>query len=942
MLPCRLLPYPKHNRKGNVAAHAISSIFLLSGLSFAQQYTVSTIAGGAPPATPVAATAISTGNTQRVTVDPAGNVYFSSSLNCVFEISTSGTLTLIAGNSRAGYSGDGGPATQAQLHSPNGLAVDGSGDVFIADTANNVVREVMPNGIITTFAGNGTAGYTGDLGPATQAQLHGPAGVAVDSSGDVYIADSANNVIREVSPDGTITTIAGTGYANYSGDGGNPILADLNNPQDVAVGPDGGIYIADTNNQFIREVVAGSINYVAGSGAAGYAGDGGSATAATTNGGPGVAVYNPTAIAFDSSGNYYIADSGNNRIRKVVVKGDITDTVASAGTIHTAAGDGAQGFAGDGSPAINASLNQPTGVVVDSQGNIYIADNGNARIRKVSSSGTITTVGGNGILSYSGDGGLATAAQLNAPAGVSTSDGIFFIADSQNAVVRIVNKGIISSVGSGSFKLPRGMAADSAGNAYVADSEANRVWKIGTNGSVTAFAGTGSQGYGGDGGPAASAELNSPTSVAIDGAGNVYIDDFSNQRIREVGSDGTINTVAGNGLQGYSGDGGPAIMASFNEALGIAVDAAGNLYIADSNNNVIREVTADGTINTIAGNGLTGFAGDGGPATSAQITSPSAIAVDAFDNLYFTDGTARIRAIFAGTITTIAGNGTIGYSGDAGVATKAQFNAPVGLSVDASGNLYVADTGNNTVRLLQVAAPGVTLSAVTNAASNQAGSIAPGEIVVFYGSGLGPSQLQTYQLGSNGTVPTSVAGTSVSFNGIAAPVLYTSPNQVAAVAPFELSGPNVQIVIENQNQTVGPLSEPIATAAPGIFTTNSSGQGQAVAFNQDLSVNSASNPAAPGSLISLYLTGGGQTSPTSTDGSLGSPPLPMLTLPVAVTIGGQQAQVSYAGGAPGQVAGIVELTVEVPSGIQPGNAVPVTVQIGGASAQSGVTVAIGQ
>jgi trimeric autotransporter adhesin len=942
MPPSRLLPHPSCNRKGKVAAQAISSIFLLSGLSFAQQYTVSTVAGGAPPATPVGATTISVGNTNRVTVDSAGNLYFSSSLNCVFEISTSGTLTLIAGNSRAGYSGDGGPATQAQLNSPNGLAIDSSGDLFIADTGNNVVREITPNGIITTFAGNGTVGYSGNLGPATQAQLHGPAGVAVDSSGDVYIADSANNVIREVSPDGTITTIAGTGYAYYSGDGGNPIVADLNNPQDVAVGPDGGIYIADTNNQYIREVVAGSINYVAGSGAAGYAGDGGSATAATTNGGPGVALYNPMAIVFDSAGNYYIADSGNNRIRKVIVKGYITDTVASAGTIYTVAGDGVQGFAGDGGPATQASLNQPTGVVVDSQGNIYIADNANARIRKVPSSSTITTIGGNGILSYSGNGGPATAAQLNAPEGVSASNGTIFIADSQNGVVRMVNQGVITGVSGGSFQVPRGVATDSAGNAYVADPPANRVWKIGTNGSVTAFAGTGSQGYSGDGGPATSALLNAPTSVAVDGAGNVYVDDFSNQRIREVSSDGTINTVAGNGQQGYSGDGGPAILASFNDPLGIAADAAGNLYIADSNNNVIREVTVDGTVNTIAGNGLTGFAGDGGPALKAQITSPSAVAVDAFDNLYFIDGTARVRAIFSGTVTTIAGNGTIGYSGDAGVATKAQFNAPVGLSVDASGNLYVADTGNNAVRLLQVAAPGVTLSAVTNAASNQVGPVAPGEIVVFYGSGLGPSQLQTYQLASNGLVPTSLAGTSVSFNGIAAPVLYASPNQVAAVAPFELSGPNVQIVIENQNQIIGPLSEPIATAAPGIFTTSSSGQGQAVAFNQNLSVNSATNPAAPGSLISLYLTGGGQTSPTSTDGSLASPPLPLLTLPVAVTIGGQQAQVSFAGGAPGQVAGMVELTVEVPSGIQPGNAVPVTVQIGSVSAQSGVTVAIGQ
>jgi trimeric autotransporter adhesin len=915
-----------------------------AGLAFGQQqYAISTVAGGAPPATPAVATGISVGEARRVTMDSAGNLYFSS-LNSVFKVNAGGTLTLIAGNSRAGYSGDGGPATQAQLTAPAGLTFDQSGDLYIADAGNNVVREVTPNGIIQTVAGNGTIGYTGDQGPATQAQLHTPSGVAVDSSDNLYIADTANNVIREVTG-GIIVTFAGDGYANYYGDDNGPSCttaspcavpptrAEFHGPEDVTVGANGGIYIVDTGNSYIRVVAGGAVSFVAGSGAVGYSGDGGSATAAASAIGGGVQLYDPQSIAFDSAGNYYIADTGNNRIRKVNTKG----------IISTVAGNGTPGFAGDGGPATSAELNQPTGVFVDSQGNLYIADNLNNRVRKVSSSGTISTVAGNGTLSYSGDGGPAIAAQLNAPSGVALgAPGTLFISDSQNGVARIVNQAGISSIGHGSLVMPRGMATDAAENAYVADSQANLVWRIGTDGSVTKFAGTGTLGYGGDGGPAASAQLNAPTAVAVDTAGDVFIADFGNQRIREVTTAGTINTVAGNGSQGYSGDGGPAANASLNQAQGIAVDSSGNLYIADTGNNVIREVTANGTINTIAGTGSFGYSGDGGPAINAQLTGPPAVAVDAGGNIYFIDGTTWIRMILPnGTISTIAGNGSLGYSGDAGIATKAQLNSPTALAVDSSGDIYIADTGNNSIRRLQPVAAGVTVSAVTNAASNQQGAIAPGEIVVLYGSGLGPSQAQSYQLGANGLVPTNVGGTSVVFNGVPGPVLYASPTQVSAIVPFELVGQTVQVAVEIQNQIAAPVSVALQAAAPGIFTTNESGQGQAVAFNQDYSQNAAANPAAQGSQLVLYLTGGGQMS-NSTDGSFAAPPLPLIPLPVSVNIGGATAQVKYAGAAPGQVAGLVEIAVEVPSGIQAGSAVPVAVTIGGTAAQSGVTVAIGQ
>jgi uncharacterized protein (TIGR03437 family) len=929
-----------HRSRGYLARAICCLSLSFPGLSFAQQYTISTIAGGAPPSTPVAATSISIGQPQRVTVDAAGNFYFTS-LNCVFKVDGGGTLTRLAGNSRAGYSGDGGPAKQAQLNVPAGLAIDASGDIFIADSGNNVVRELTPDGKIQTVAGNGTQGYSGDFDVATQAQLHAPSGVAVDASGNLYIADSGNNVIREVTTDGSISTFAGDGLASYSGDSSTstpaaPTQAGLHDPLDVAVGPNGTIYIVDTGNSFIRTVSGGAINFVAGSGSVGFAGDGGSATASTTNAGAGVALYGPRAIAFDSAGNYYFADSGNGRIRKVDTKG----------IISTVAGNGTFGFAGDGSAATGANLNQPSGVAVDSQGNIYIADTGNARIRKVSSSGTISTVAGNGMVSYSGDGGSATGAQLNGPLGVATDNaGNLFIADSQNGVVRTVKKGAIASVGGGTFVIPRAIATDGAGNAYVADAQDNRVRKIAIDGTVTTYAGNGTNGFAGDGGPAANAQLSAPAAVAVDAAGNLYIADLGNLRIRKVSANGSISTVAGNGSQSYSGDGGAAINASLNTPLGVAVDTAGNLYITDSASQVIREVTLDGNINTIAGTGQPGFTGDGGPAIAAQLASPSGIAVDPFGNIFFVDGTTHIREInSAGIIATVAGNGSIGYSGDGGMANLAQLNSPAAVWADSAGNLYVADTGNNAIRLLQPTGSGVTVNAVVNAASNQKGPIAPGEIVTLYGSGLGPSQLQMYQLDPSGKVPRSLAGTTVLFGGLAAPVIYAAPAQTSVVVPFAIAGQSVQVSVQSQNQTAAPVTLPVAQAAPGLFTADASGLGQAAALNQNLQPNSAANPAARGSLLSLFATGAGQMSPSSADGALNgaSPPAMPILQPVAVTIGGQPAAVSAAIGALGQVGGMLEITVRVPTGIQPGSAVPVALQIGGTSAQSGVTVAIGQ
>jgi sugar lactone lactonase YvrE len=338
------------------------------------------------------------------------------------------TINTVAGTGTAGYSGDGGPATSAQLCTPAGVAVDSSGNLYIGDTGNHRVRKVAVGGTISTVAGTGTASYSGDGSPAASAQLNYPTGVAVDSSGNLYIADEFNHRIRKVTPGGTISTVAGTGTAGYSGDGSPATSAQLNYPYGVAVDSNGNLYIADDGNHRIREVASGgTISTVAGTGTAGYSGDGGQATSAK--------LYSPTGVAVDSSGNLYIADHQNNRVRKV----------ATDGTISTVAGTGTAGYSGDGGSATSAQLDYPTGVAVDSSGNLYVGDFYNNRVRKVTAGGTISTVAGTGTAGYSGDGGPAASAQLNAPSSVAVdAAGRIYVADSTSRI-RILTSGSVSS-----------------------------------------------------------------------------------------------------------------------------------------------------------------------------------------------------------------------------------------------------------------------------------------------------------------------------------------------------------------------------------------------------------------------------------------------------------------------------------------------------------------
>ena len=662
----------------------LGSLLLLSSLVVGQTYTISTLAGGGLPVNIPGTTAL-LGQAPGVAVDANGNVFIaSSSLHIVLRLdAATGVLSLVAGNGNAGFSGDNGPATSAQLSFPNRVAVDSNGSVYITDSNGLRIRKVS-NGVITTVAGIGTAGYSGDNGPANLAQLRNAVGLAVDSSGNLYIADAGNHRIRKVTS-GVITTVAGTGTAGFNGDNGPANLAQLNFPDGIAFDSIGNLYVADASNNRIRRIANGIIMTVAGNGTAGFSGDNGPAISAQ--------VSSVADVAIDSSGNIYISDTANNRIRKV-----------SNGTINTLAGNnGIAGFGGDNGPAIGAQLSGPAAIAVDSSGKVYFADSGNNRIRRVSS-GSITTAAGSGTSGPGGDNGPAVGSQLTAVSGIAIDSAInVYITDAQR--IRKVFRNVISAVagiGESGFSgdngpalaarlnFPFGIALDSAGNLYIADAANNRIRRI-SNGVINTVAGNGTAGFGGDSGAATSAQLNSPAGIALDAADNLYIADSGNNRIRKV-SNGVITTVAGNGTDGSSGDNGPATSAQF-QAANVTVDAAGNFYIVDQKHHVIRKV-ANGVITTAAGNGTPGYSGDNGLAVNAQLFGPTSAAFDSSGSLYIADTTNfRIRKISNGVITTVAGNGTQGVAGENSPATSAQLNLPNGVATDLSGKIYIADGG---------------------------------------------------------------------------------------------------------------------------------------------------------------------------------------------------------------------------------------------------------
>jgi uncharacterized protein (TIGR03437 family) len=635
----------------------------------------------------------------------------------------------------------------------------------------------------------------------------------------------------------------------------------------------------------------GIISTVAGGGSA-PPGSGGPAT--------GVELHIPSGLAVDTAGNLFISDNGDRRVFKVDLSGMIT----------AAAGTGSTGFSGDEGLATNAELGGPDALTLDANGNLYVADTGNYRVRRISSNGIISTVAGGG-KEYPGDGAAATS--------------INFCGES----------GTLS-----------GLGTDASGNLYIA---ACWIQKVTADGIVHLLGGNGNFSFGGDGGPATAAQFFVPNDLALDADGNVHVADTGNNRIRRIATDGTITTIAGSDTFGFAGDGGPVSAAVLNSPSNVALDSAGNIFFTDSRNCRIRKISPSGTITTISGNGLCTCTPDGNAALGSSI-GPGALAIDNSGNLLFAENGGvrkidghgvlstlvegirntwvsgpvlavdqsnnvlmtdvlhnRILMVSAdGQISTIAGGGSTGTAGGPvdGPALNANIFLPSGIAVDHTGNIAIADAFG--IRILSA---GIIRTIISQ------------------------TNPRTY---TNDGGPASSSVTPVSIRMVDVGRIYVVDHAFTSMYPPRTADASVRLLQPaKQAVLIGSVRSAASQAIesvspPGIFSANGTGAGQAAAVNSDSTINDAAHPIRSGELISLYATGEGLDNPPQSDGNVTSilEPYPRPVLPVNVEVGGIRATVIYAGAAPGAIAGLMQIVIRVPAGVQSGGYVPVQLFVG--------------
>lgn len=630
-------------------------------------------------------------------------------------------MTTIAGRGMR----EGVPAKEADAGWPLGiLRWNKTGELLINDYHMNVVWRIDHDGLLHRFAGTGVPGYSGDGGPALDAQFRAPHDIAQDKHGNIVINDISNYVYRRIDAEtGIIETIIGSGRVGRGGDGGPAVQAEMDTHCGIAIAENGDIYISSEWSNNIRRVDAqtGTIDLFAGHQArhhpsevgsskpyygeglslGGYSGDGGPKESA--------GFYHPEHLAFDSAGDLYVCDNSNNRIRKIDME---------TGIVTTVLGNGQRASNGDGGPAGEASTLMPDAICFDPYDNLYVGEKYGFRVRRVDGrTGIVTTIAGTGVPGMGEEGVKATETEINSiEVGLwADPDGTVFYSDCGGRTRRIDGEtGVVTTVLGGTsihdgeaateafLTGPDGLSVGPNGHVYVADTWGQRIRAIDPHtGIIRTVAGNGARAYGGDGGPATEAYLGNPSDVSVDSQGVVVIADTRHGHVRRVDDDGIIHNAAGAAFQWDKGDGGPALNANLIHVSAVAHDAADNIYVGDSGVGRIRRIDArTGIIETVAGIGLPGCDGDGGAAVAARIRGVASITFDAAGNMYFTDSASHVirRVDTQGTITTPVGSGERGFSPDGTPATEAKLDSPHGVAVSADGTVYFSDSANHLVR----------------------------------------------------------------------------------------------------------------------------------------------------------------------------------------------------------------------------------------------------
>ena len=669
------------------------------------------------------------------------------------------TIRTIAGTGKPGFSGDGGPAIDAQLDNPFGVIRGPDGCIWFCEYSGQRIRRIRQDGTLQTMAGNGTKGYSGDGGSALNASFNMPHEIRFDPRGNLYAVDMMNHCIRKIDlQSGLISTFAGTGRTGYSGDGGPAAEAQFNKPHSIQFGPDGHLYVCDIGNHVIRRIdmTNNRISTIAGTGKPGATDDGAAYAESPLNG--------PRSVDFDRQGNMWLATREGNQVFKIDLK---------AGKIFHAAGTGKSGFTGNGGPAKLATLKGPKGLTIDSQGNVWLADTESHSVRMINAkTGNLEWIAGTG---SAGDGpdGDPTQCKLARLHGIfSDVDDSIYIGDSESHKIRVLTKkrsaDRIELVAGGQrdsvdipasealLKEPFGTAFDASSHLWIVEmASGNRLLKVDDRGNLVHIAGQKAPGFQGDGGPAKDAKFNGPHNLAIRRDGRVLLADTWNGRIRQVdpktllvdslssfsvamekaksfgpycittdfaGSQlfvadlhrihridlesGVASIVAGNGEKGIPKDGAKATEAPLVDPRAVAADRLGNVYILERNGNALRVVRSNGTIETVVNaSGKKGTeTAQREPAMAAMMNGPKHLCIDPMNRVIIADAENHLVRIYdptAGTLSRVAGTGVSGKEGIGGLAIDCQLARPHGVTVHpTTGELYITDSYNN--RILKI------------------------------------------------------------------------------------------------------------------------------------------------------------------------------------------------------------------------------------------------